>query len=99
MFLTEVEEAGIALVGAERATFSEEIVDRFPAKIVTEDFSGAGRFGRRLRHDLAPPETSQIIVSFIRGDEAIGHVEISPAVVIEINKLRAPSPTGHDGAG
>ena len=53
----------------------------------------------RLRHDLAPVETSQVSGVVGLGDEAIGNEKVVAAVVVEIGKEGAPGPAAHGEAG
>ena len=74
--LPAIEKKTISLVPAPRVPVSDELHQSGPAACVIGDFFGG-------RHDLSPEETSQV-AGIVVGDEAVGHVKILAAVVVEI---------------
>ena len=46
-------------------------------------------FFRRMRHDLSPVETSQV-VGALAGDVTVGHNQILPPVVVQVDPFTTP---------
>ncbi len=87
-----IQEATVSLMTAERSARLEHRIQRFLANIVAHYFSGWSVDTWRLRHDLAPHETSQI-VAIVGSHKAVGYVDIFPPVVVDVDKQRPPGPT------
>ena len=54
---------------------------------------------RRLRHDLPPELTSEVVGDFSR-DVTIADQEIFPAIVVQVDEIGPPTPASHvDASG
>ena len=84
-----IQKKSIALVAAPTMAIPDQLNDGGPCTAIA---LGIGLLCRR--HDLPPEETSQIIGP-LAGEITIRHRNVLPAVIVDIDKPRAPSPAPH----
>ena len=74
----------------------QELVDRAPGVVV-----GRARDARErgARHDLPPEEAVQVLGARLPRQHAVDHVEVLPAVAVEVERVGRPGPAAHLGAG
>src|SRR5438093_5762598 len=96
-----IQETAVALAAAPGTPLRQELLNRFPGSHVAaaRGIRGAGGgFRWRLRRDPPPKEASQVSRVLRAGDHSVGDHEVLPAVVIDIDEVRAPRPTPHGDA-
>lgn len=76
----------MAFVATEGPSTRDHGAEGIPTGEVTPGLVAIHGFQGRLRHDLAPVETSQVAGVSRLGDEAVGHQNVVPAVSIEIDE-------------